>query len=226
MSSEISQVIKIIAKESKRFKLSSVSEVSLSQDPYKVLISCILSLRTRDATTYPAASRLFKLADSPEKMIKLDTEVIERTIYPVGFYKQKAITIKDVSNILIDKYNSKVPDDINELLKLKGVGRKTANIVVVYGYDKPGLPIDTHCHRIPNRLGWISTKTPEETEQELRKLIPKQHWKTFNDVFVAFGQNICKPIGPKCSICPVKSPCDYGKQNDAQTTHRRRTSIG
>ncbi|MEK6860932.1 MAG: endonuclease III [Nanoarchaeota archaeon] len=211
MNSEIVKVIQLVKKESKKFTLPSVSEIALSKEPYKVLISCLLSLRTRDEVTLAASTRLFKLASTPEEMIKLDDKTIQQAIYPTGFYKRKTKTIKDISKTLIDNYDSKVPSSLDELLKLKGVGRKTANIVVVYGFDKPGMPIDAHCHRIPNRLGWIKTKTPEETEAKLREIIPKRYWKDFNDVFVAFGQNICKPIGPKCSICPVSSHCAYFK---------------
>ncbi len=209
----IGKVITIVAKEAKNFKLPSVSEVALSKDPYKVLITCILSLMARDDTTYPSTSRLFKLADTPEKMIKLDNDLIEKTIYPVGFYKRKTKTIKDLSKTLIEKYGSKVPSILDELLKLKGVGRKTANIVLVYGYNKDAIPVDVHVNRITNRLGWVKTKKPEDTERELMKIIPKEHWQIFNDIFVAFGQNICKPIGPKCDVCPVNSYCAYYKKN-------------
>jgi endonuclease-3 len=145
----------------------------------------------------------------PQKMVKLTTKQIENAIYPVGFYRVKARRIKDISQVLLDDYRSKVPDNIEELLKLKGVGRKTANIVIVYGFNKPGMPIDIHCHRIPNRLGWVQTKTPEQTEKELRKLIPKRFWLDFNNTFVTFGQNVCKPVRPFCDRCPVSRYCRY-----------------
>ncbi len=225
MNKEIIKVIQLVKKESKKFTLPSVSEISLSKDPYKVLISCILSLRTRDETTLPASSRLFKLASTPEEMINLEDNVIEQAIYPVGFYKRKTKTIKDISKTLIEKYASKVPSSLDELLKFKGIGRKTANIVLVYAYNKDAIPVDTHLNRIPNRLGWVKTKTPEETEARLREIVPKKYWKDLNDTFVAFGQNICKPIGPKCPICPVNSYCVYFKKDDAHPTRKRRTSM-
>jgi len=176
--------------------------------PFTTLISCILSLRTKDEVTDQATIRLLKKYNTPEKLVKLTEKQIQKLIYPVGFYKTKAHRIKNISKTIIEKYNSKVPDDFNELLKLKGVGRKTANIVMVYGHKKQGfLPIDSHCHRIPNRLGWINTKNPEETEQELRKILPKKHWDDFNHLFVRFGQAICVPISPFCSKCPIKKFC-------------------
>jgi endonuclease-3 len=169
-----------------------------------------LSLRTKDEVTAKASSKLFKVGDTPKKLIKLDNKKIEKLIYPVGFYKIKAKRIKEISKLLIKKYNSKVPSKIDELLKLKGVGRKTASIVMVYGHnEKYYLPIDTHCHRIPNRLGWIKTKTPEQTEGELRRILPKKYWYDFNDLFVTFGQNICKPIKPHCWECPISKYCKY-----------------
>jgi endonuclease-3 len=210
----ISKTIEILKRNSANFKSPVVTEIAgRTKDPFKVLISCLLSLRTKDAVTWKASERLFKIADTPEKISALSLEEIERAIYPVGFYRTKAKRIKEISKILKEKYNSRVPNDFNELLKLKGVGRKTANIVMVYGFGKEGLPIDTHCHRIPNRLGWIKTKKPEDTEKALRKLIPKKYWFEFNDLFVQFGQNICKPVKPMCNICPIKGYCDYYKRN-------------
>lgn len=206
----ISRVIEILKKNSRNFKSPVVTEVATqTKEPFKVLISCVLSLRTKDEVTRKASEKLFRIADTPEKLSALSIDEIERAIYPVGFYKTKARRIKEISKILIEKYGSRVPDDFNELLKLKGVGRKTANIVMVYGFGKEGLPIDTHCHRIPNRLGWIKTKNPEETEKALRELIPKKHWFEFNDLFVKFGQNICKPVKPLCNICLINKYCKY-----------------
>jgi len=180
----------------------------IKQTPYTTLISCILSLRTKDEVTGPASKRLLKRYNTPEKIIDMSEKQIQELIYPVGFYKTKAKTIKNISKTLIEKYNSKVPDTLEELLKLKGIGRKTANIVMVYGHKKTGyLPIDTHCHRIPNRLGWIKTKTPEETENELKKILPEKYWDDFNNLFVQFGQSICVPISPFCSKCPIKQFC-------------------
>lgn len=208
----IPMVMRLLKKESKNFKQPIVTEVAeRDEDPFLVLISCILSLRTRDETTAKASERLFALADNPKAMLSLSTKQIEKAIYPVGFYKTKAKRIKEICKKLLNEYRGKVPDDFDELMKFKGVGRKTANIVMVYGFNKAGLPIDTHCHRIPNRLGWIKTKTPEQTETELRKLLPKRYWHDFNDLFVQFGQNICKPVGPRCGKCPISVYCKYYK---------------
>ena len=177
-------------------------------NPFTTLISCLLSLRTKDEVTEQASIRLLEKYNSPQKIVKLSKNQIQKLIYPVGFYKVKAQRIKDISKKLIKDYNGKVPIDFNELLKLKGVGRKTANIVMVYGHKKEGfIPIDTHCNRIPNRIGWIKTKTPEETERELKKILPKIYWDDFNHLFVKFGQTICVPISPFCSKCPVNKYC-------------------
>jgi endonuclease III len=208
------EVIRILEKEIKRFKTPIVTEFSYTHDPYKVLISCLLSLRTKDDVTAKASYRLFKVADVPEKMIKLNEKKIRELIYPVGFYKTKARRIIEISETIISNYNGKVPDEIDELLNLKGVGRKTANLVVSLGYDKPGICVDTHVHRISNRLGWVKTKTPYETEFALRKLIPVKYWSLINELFVRYGQNLCRPISPHCSICKIRKYCkriDVGK---------------
>ncbi len=180
----------------------------IDDTPFNTLISCILSLRTKDDVTEKASYGLLKKYNSPRKILKLSEKQIEELIYPVGFYKTKAKRLKEISKDLIDNYNEKVPDSLEELLKLKGVGRKTANIVMVYGHKKHGyIPIDTHCHRIPNRLGWVNTKTPDETEIEIKKVLPEKYWDDFNDLFVSFGQNICVPISPFCSKCPIEKYC-------------------
>lgn len=210
---EIGSVIALIKKEVGHFENPIVTEIGeQTRSPYQVLVSCLLSLRTRDYTTAKASTRLFSLAKTPQKMVSLSTKQIEKAIYPVGFYRVKAKRIKAISKTLLEEYKGKVPDSLEELLKLKGVGRKTANIVMVYGFQKDGLPIDIHCHRIPNRLGWVNTKTPEKTEIELRKLIPHRYWLAFNDTFVTFGQNICKPARPRCWECPVTRYCRYYKE--------------
>ncbi|MBW2995583.1 endonuclease III [Candidatus Woesearchaeota archaeon] len=175
--------------------------------PYYVLISCLMSLRTKDEVTYPRARALFKKADTPRKMLKLSVKEIEKLIYPVGFYRVKARRIKEVSRYLIEKHNSRVPDDFDELLKIKGVGRKTANIVITHAFSKPGIAVDTHVHRISNRIGIVKTKTPEQTEMSLMKIIPKKNWIVFNELLVRHGQNICKPISPFCSTCPIYKYC-------------------
>ncbi len=180
---------------------------SLSRDPYQVLIACLLSLRTKDETTGPAARRLFALAGTPAEMLTLSQGQIEKEIYPVGFYRTKAQTVLDISRTLLEQCGGKVPEEIDELLKLKGVGRKTANLVVTQGYNKPGICVDTHVHRISNRWGYIETKSPEETEMTLRKKLPLQYWIEYNDLLVALGQRICHPTSPKCSLCPVQRYC-------------------
>lgn len=180
---------------------------SLSRDPYLVLIACLLSLRTKDETTGPAARRLFALADTPEAMLTLTSEQIEKAIYPVGFYKTKTQTVLEISRRLVEQYDSRVPDEIDELVQFKGVGRKTANLVVTLGYRKPGICVDTHVHRISNRWGYVTTKTPEETEMALRKKLPPSHWIEINDLLVAMGQTICHPTSPKCSLCPIEKYC-------------------
>lgn len=176
-------------------------------DPYKVMIACIMSLRTKDEITMPLAKNLFKIADTPQKMIKLSPEALQKLIYPVGFYKTKAISILDASHRIIDEFKGKVPDDIETLTKFKGIGRKTANLVVGLGYNKPAICVDTHVHRICNRLGYIQTKTPEETEKELRKKLPLKYWHIINRVLVLHGQECCKPIKPRCNVCPVENYC-------------------
>jgi len=181
---------------------------AIPDTPFVTLISCLLSLRTKDEVTEKASIQLLTSYHTPEHLSKLPLQKIETLIYPVGFYKTKARRIQDISKTLLKEYHGNVPDTFDELLKLKGVGRKTANIVMVYGHKKHGyLPIDTHCHRIPNRLGWIKTKTPEETEFALKKILPERYWDDFNDLFVTFGQTICVPISPFCSRCPLEQYC-------------------
>ena len=205
----LEEIFKLLKKElNKTYDVSQSKWDEIVDTPFTTLISCILSLRTKDEVTEKASSRLLKKYDTPQKIIKLPAQKIQSLIYPVGFYKTKSKRIKEISKTLLEKYDGEVPDDFDELLKLKGVGRKTANIVMVYGHKKRGfLPIDTHCHRIPNRLGWIKTKTPEQTEMELRKILPKKHWNDFNHLFVTFGQTICAPISPFCSKCPINKYC-------------------
>ncbi len=204
---DIDRVLKIIKQENKRFVEPIVTTISRERTPFHVLISCLLSLRTRDQTTREASNRLFAVADNPEDIMKIPVERLEKLIYPVGFYRTKARKIKEICDVLIQAYQGKVPDEIDELLKLNGVGRKTANLVVTLGYQKPGICVDTHVHRITNRWGYVKTKNPHETECALREILPKKHWLTINDLLVTFGQNICVPISPKCNHCPVNAWC-------------------
>ena len=206
---EIHNAIRILRRAVPRWQTPIVTLVAEnSESPFQVLISCILSLRTQDATTAQATRRLFTLADTPEKMARLPVPKIEKAIYPVGFYHTKAKNIRDICRTLIKDYSGKVPDDIDELLKLKGVGRKTANLVVTLGYRKPGICVDTHVHRISNRWGYVRTKNPKETEFALRAKLPQQYWLEYNDLLVTFGQHLCRPISPMCSRCPVERYCD------------------
>jgi endonuclease-3 len=177
------------------------------KSPYLVLVSCLLSLRTKDETTLPAAERLFALAQTPADMLKLSFRDIERAIYPVGFYRTKARRILDISRVLIRDHQGHVPGTMEALLNLKGVGPKTANLVLVEGFGKPGICVDTHVHRISNRFGYVRTHTPEKTETALRKKLPSGLWKDINWILVLWGQNVCRPVSPKCSSCPVSGMC-------------------
>lgn len=178
------------------------------RDPYKVLVSCILSLRTRDQTTAEASLRLFALADTPQKMAELSLPEIEQAIYPVGFYRVKAQQILELSFQIRELYQGRVPDELETLLTFKGVGRKTANLVLTLGYGKPGICVDIHVHRICNRWGYVKTGTPEQTEGALRKKLPPEYWIIINDLLVTFGQNQCTPVSPRCSTCPLYALCD------------------
>ena len=178
-----------------------------TRDPFWVLVSCVLSLRTKDGTTAEATARLRKLARTPAAMLRLSESAIARAIYPVGFYKTKARHLRQICADLIGHFGGRVPDTIQALLTLKGVGRKTANLVVTVGYGKPGICVDTHVHRISNRWGYVRTKTPEETENALRAKLARRHWITYNDLLVTFGQNLCAPVSPHCSRCPLVSFC-------------------
>jgi len=185
-----------------------MAEVAAERDdPFRVLIACLLSLRTKDETTGPAAARLFAFADTPRAMLRLTPRQIERAIFPVGFYRTKARVILGVCRDLIERFDGRVPDDIDALLTLKGVGRKTANLVVTQGFNKPGICVDVHVHRISNRLGYVKTRNPKETEMALRRRLPRRYWIGYNDLLVSFGQNICQPVSPRCSVCPVSHAC-------------------
>lgn len=204
---KIDDIVTILKRENKKYIVPIVTRVSMTKNPFMVLISCLLSLRTKDKVTAEASNRLFKLADNPEKMLGLSIKNIEEAIYPVGFYKTKSKRIKEICKSLLDDYGGVVPDEIDELLKLKGVGRKTANLVVTLGYGKLGICVDTHVHRISNRLGLVKTKTPEQTEFTLRKKLPQKHWLIYNDLLVTYGQNLCVPISPWCSKCKIYKYC-------------------
>ena len=204
----IGAVIRRLRRTAPRWNPTAITAMaSEGRDPFRVLVACILSLRTQDTTTGPAAARLFALADTPHAMLGLTARQIERAIYPVGFYRTKARTILEVSRALVERHGGAVPDTLEELLELKGVGRKTANLVLTLAFRKYGICVDTHVHRISNRWGYVRTKTPNETELRLREILPRRHWRTYNDLLVAFGQNLCHPTSPWCSHCPVASAC-------------------
>lgn len=206
---DIHQVIAILREHAKTWSPALVDDKGGDEwNPYQILIATILSLRTKDTLTAQVAPRLFELADNPRDMIKHPAEKIEETIYPVGFYRNKAKNILAISHTLIEEYNSRVPNDLDTLLKLPGVGRKTANLVITVGYGKPGICVDIHVHRISNRWGYVNTKTPEKTEFALREKLPKEYWIEYNGLLVSMGQNLCTPTSPWCSKCPVFDFCE------------------
>lgn len=176
-------------------------------DPFRVLIACLLSLRTKDEVTEPAARKLLARASTPQQLLSIPTAKIARLIYPVGFYRTKSRRIHQICQHLIGRFRGKVPDTMEELLTLPGVGRKTANLVLTLGFGKPGICVDIHVHRISNRLGYVRTRNPYETEMALRKKLPARYWLEYNTVLVSFGQKICRPVSPWCSLCPVKPYC-------------------
>ena len=178
-----------------------------TNDPFKILVGTILSARTNDVITARVLEKLFRKVDKAIDFEALSIEQIEELIYPIGFYRQKAKYLKELPSVLNDRFNGKIPNTIEALLQLPGVGRKTANLVLVLAFDLPGICVDVHVHRISNRLGYVETDTPTKTEIELRKILPKKHWKTINSALVAFGQNLCRPINPKCKSCPVSEYC-------------------
>jgi endonuclease III len=203
----IAEVVKELKKAVKGFRTPSVTVIAKKNDPFAVLISCIISLRTRDEVTEPASARLFALAKSPAELLKLTDSKIEKAIYPAAFFRNKTKSMKEMCEVLVGDYSGKVPDKLEELLKLKGVGRKTANLTLTLGHNKPGICVDIHVHRICNRLGYVKTKSPDETERVLREILPKRFWKGFNDLLVSFGQNLCKPVSPFCTSCSIENCC-------------------
>ncbi|HSU89898.1 MAG TPA: endonuclease III [Sporolactobacillaceae bacterium] len=204
----VSRALSVLRREAPGWNAPIVGFIAMqSRDPFKTLISCILSLRTKDQTTLVASERLFARADTPTKMLALSARTLERLIYPVGFYRTKARVIRGICRDLIDKFQGLVPDEIDLLITLKGVGRKTANLVVTEAFAKPGICVDTHVHRISNRWGLVKTKTPDRTEVALREVLPRRHWLEYNGILVAFGQTICHPTSPWCSRCKIADLC-------------------
>ena len=203
----ISKVMDILLKRYLKQRQPTLRRTSSYRTPFQILIACLISLRTKDANTEKVSANLFKIANTPEKLARINIKKLEKLVYSSGYYRKKARTIKYVSKEILLRFNGKVPKNKEDLLSLKGIGQKTANIVLAFAYGKDFIPIDTHCHRIPNRLGWIKTKNADETEKDITKILSKRYWKEFNTIIILFGQNICLPISPKCSICPVKKYC-------------------
>jgi endonuclease-3 len=204
----VGRVVAILRREAPNWKAPVLNLIAVEErEPFLVLIGCILSLRTKDETTAQAAARLFARARSPQAMTALEPKEIERLIYPVGFYRVKARVIREVCRAIIERFAGRVPDTLEGLLSLKGVGLKTANLVLSQAYGKPALCVDTHVHRISNRWGLVRTKTPEQTEKALRAVVPRRYWVEYNGLLVAFGQTICQPVSPHCSRCPISRLC-------------------
>ena len=207
MGFPVSEVLAKVKKAVRGCRIPSVTVISQKNDPFAVLVSCIISLRTRDEVTDPASARLLKLAKTPAQLMKLSNAKLEQAIYPAAFFRNKSQSLKKLCKDLVDNYEGRVPDKLEELLKLKGVGRKTANLTLILGHNKPGICVDIHVHRISNRWGYVKTKSPNETEMALRDKLPKCYWKGYNDLLVTFGQNICKPVSPFCGSCAIAEIC-------------------
>ncbi len=205
---QISKVLRLVRVAISAWEPAALGKIAEEwHDPFRVLISCILSQQTKDQVTEAASERLYRLADRPDTILALSERRIARAIYPVSFYRTKARTIREVCRVLLTRFAGQVPDSLEALLSLNGVGRKTANLVVTVGYRKPGICVDTHVHRISNRWGYVKTNTPEKTEMTLRRKLPKRHWIYYNDLLVPFGQHLCRPISPFCGRCPVERWC-------------------
>jgi len=198
-------------------RITALQDLHDAEDrgPFSILIGTILSARAKDESTSRIVKDLFKVYKNSGQLANAKVKDVEKIIKSIGFYHVKAKRIIEVAKIIDSKYKGKVPDDLENLVDLHGVGRKTANCVLVYAFEKPAIPVDTHVHRISNRLGLVDTKTPEETEMELRKKIPKKYWLPINNTFVMYGQNICKPISPMCDVCKIKNNCNYFKTKNA-----------
>lgn len=208
----IPKVFSILRKEVPKYHVPIVDLIEVqTHDPFKVLIATILSARTKDDVTAKASNRLFSRVKTFKDLENMPEEDIADLIYPVGFYKTKAYHLKQLPMVIKEKFHEMIPETIDELTMLPGVGRKTANLVMAVAFHKPAIAVDTHCHRITQRLGWLKSKNPHETEKILRKILPEKYWLDFNKLFVAFGQNVCKPLNPQCLQCPIKRYCNYRK---------------
>ncbi len=201
------EILKKFQKGTRKTTLNREAKENKTYSPYQTLISCILSLQAKDEVTEVISESLFKVAKTPEQMLKIPKKRLEKIIFSSGYYRVKARTIRHISSELIKRFNSKVPQTREELMSMKGIGPKTANIVLAFSFNKPVIPVDTHVNRIPNRIGWIKTKNPEQSEIALMEIIPKKYWADFNGIFVLFGKTICLPVSPKCSSCPIRKCC-------------------
>lgn len=204
----IPSIDRILKREYARGRAPVVAfEAARTREPFRVLVSTILSARTKDETTAAVSRRLFKIVKCPADIEKLSQRELEKIIFPIGFYRTKAKHLKQLHRVLAERFDGQIPDTIADLCELPGVGRKTANLVVTAAFDKPGICVDVHVHRICNRLGLLKTKTPLETEMRLRRILPKRYWKTWNSYLVSFGQTVCRPVGPRCGECPLRQYC-------------------
>ena len=203
----IKRIMQILGKVYHSSEKTTLNRMRKKPNSFKILISCLLSLRTQDKNTEKVSKQLFAVVKTPKEVANLPIKKLEKLIFSSGHYKKKSRTLQHVSKELIKRFKSKVPETREELLSIKGIGPKTANIVLAFAFGQNVIPVDTHVHRIPNRLGWIKTKTPEQTEKELEKILPKKYWKEFNAIFVQFGQTICQPVSPLCSKCPINKYC-------------------
>jgi endonuclease-3 len=206
-SKNIEKIMRILKSHYPSTEKTTLNRMRSNPDAFKILISCLLSLRTQDKNTEKVSEKLFETADTPKKILKLPIKKLEKLIFSSGYYKNKARTLKHVSEIILKDYNGKVPNTREELMSIKGIGPKTANIVLAFAFNQPVIPVDVHVHVISNRLGWVNAKTPEKTEEELEKVLPKKYWRNFNAIFVQFGQETCTTFSPKCSICPINKYC-------------------
>ena len=207
---QIIQVLKILEnfqKGTRKTTLNREAKEEKNYTPYQTLISCILSLRAKDEITEVISEKLFKIARTPQEMLKIPQKKLEKIIFSSGYYRNKAKTIKHISKEILERFNNQVPETREELMSIKGIGPKTANIVLAFSFNKPVIPVDVHVHVLANRLGWVKTKTPEQTEIALMKVLPKKYWIEINGIFVLFGKTICVPVSPKCSKCPIRNYC-------------------
>ena len=215
---------RVLSNEKKLPRITVLRRLQIEEqgDPFKILIGTIMSARTRDENTTKVVNKLFARFKNVKELAEADIKEIKTIIHSIGFFNIKATRIKGVSQLILKRFNGKVPDDIERLLDLPGVGRKTANCVLVYGFNKPAIPVDIHVHRISNRLGLVNTKTPEKTETELSRIVDRKYWLKVNDTFVMYGQNVCLPIKPNCKVCELKKICKFYQNSSSFTMNQKK----